>query len=98
MATTDLTNKVASASAVKDLKVKSLSFSSASANSEGSVVTNLPLTKIPVAFKPSDRNGWPFVFTKHKDLSSSYWVLHANDFSGNITGTVKGTIYYLEGV
>lgn len=94
MASTDLTNKVASASAVKDLKIKSMYFESAEADSEGIVVTNLPIDKIPVAFRPSDRDGWRFVFVRSFATSQNYWCLSGNSF----TGAVAGTIYYLEEV
>ena len=94
MATTDLTNKVASADAVKDLKIKSMYFESAEANSNGIVVTNLPRGRVPVFFFPYDRNGWPFSFLRYDSLSTSYWCLGVKGF----TGTVNGLIYYFEGV
>ena len=94
MATTDLTNKVASASAVKDLKIKSMYFESAEANSNGIVVTNLPRERVPVFFSPYDRNGWNFSFFRYDALGTSYWCLGVKGF----TGTVKGLIYYFEGV
>ena len=94
MDTTDLTNKVASASAVKDLKIKSMYFESAEADSYGFVVTNLPIGRVPVCFLPYDRTGWILSFLKHGALSPSYWCLGAQGF----TGTVKGLIYYFEGV
>ena len=94
MTTTDLTNKVASASAVKDLKIKSMYFESAEADSYGFVATNLPRGKVPVFFFPYDRNGWILSFLRYDSLSTSCWCLGSKGF----TGTVKGLIYYFEGV
>ena len=94
MASKDLSGKVASASAVKDLKIKSMLFESAEADSNGVVVTNLPRGRIPVFFFPYDRNGWILSFLRYDSLSTSYWCLGVKGF----TGTVKGLIYYFEGV
>lgn len=91
-ASTDLSGKVASASSIKTIKLRSIYMESTLPQDGKFLLTPLDLKKIPVCFRCTNRNGWGFVFSINMLLNTKYWFLYAE----GIDGAVEGYIYYFD--